>query len=72
MYPHIRQLVTHHICWPIAPLGSNVNQIMVDLTRKLLALPDYSTIISDLGNPSDVERLIDLILYVSSPTSIGA
>lgn len=45
---------------------------MVDLTRKLLALPDYSTIISDLGNPSDVERLIDLILYVSSPTSIGA
>jgi hypothetical protein len=43
--------------------GLKVTQTIRRLMGELLALPDYRGIASDLG-PSDVEPLLDLILYV--------
>lgn len=46
--------------------GLIVNQTILELVGKLLDLPDYSNIASEAEDPSDVELLLDFILYVST------
>ena len=45
--------------------GLIVNEIILGLVGKLLDLPDYGDIVSEAKDPSDVELLLDFILYVS-------
>jgi hypothetical protein len=45
-----------------------VNQVILGLVGKLLDLPDYGTIVSETKDTSDVELLLDFILYVRWPS----
>ncbi|KAF8710136.1 hypothetical protein AX14_013425 [Amanita brunnescens Koide BX004] len=49
---------------PIALISSNVNKYTVGLMCKLLDLKDYGALSSQLSLASDIELLVDLILYV--------
>jgi len=44
--------------------GLSANQTILELVGKLLDLPHYDTIVSEAKDPSDVELLLDFILYV--------
>ncbi|KAF8696555.1 hypothetical protein AX14_001521 [Amanita brunnescens Koide BX004] len=44
--------------------GLIVNQTILELVGKLLDLPDYSNIVSEAKDPSDVALLLDFILYL--------
>ncbi len=58
-------LVVTENCQLIAnPNGPVVNQVILRLVHKLLDSPDYGTIPSELENPSDIQVLLDFILYV--------
>ena len=41
-----------------------VNRVILDLVCKLLDLPDYGPILSELENPSDVDLFLDFFLSV--------
>jgi len=47
--------------------GMLVNKVILQLVGKLLELPDYGTIVSETKDTSDVELLLDFILYVCWP-----
>ena len=46
------------------PNGPVVNQVILNLVHKVLDSPDYGTIPSELENPTDIQVLLDFILYV--------
>lgn len=47
-----------------SPIASVVNEITVDLFRKLLSLEDYVDAAEQLSQPQDIKNLLEFMLFV--------